>query len=387
MLHGKRELFAWGRTQDKREVVVMYVTRARSLASAFAFVLGTLMASSIAGIASAQDRCEDPRVAKAIEEGELIVVASVFETPETQNAHRNGFIEYWCLPDDFKVSYDIRNTSGTIARIEAEVSQGVPISGDVTTMPAITWLTDAVERGLIMAYESPEYEHMKLPERIGLNNRPYWTSDMYMMFPMWNGDELPDLEITSWDDLLKPELKGKMSLMDGSSLQSVALVFYYLKQRLPEDYWEKLAAQDVLISSTSMHGVEMMMSGERPLSILGVSADANVLSDQGATHIRTAIPKEGVMLQEQATAAFADAPHPNAAQLWIDFLRSHPGQEIFEKYEGRVPGREGVPSSFALTPNADDIGDAAFAPDYREIASNADLVRNAQEEFAAIFLN
>ena len=356
------------------------------LASFASLAVGALVLGS-AGIAAADGHCGDPRVAKAIEEGELIVVASVFETPETQNAHREGFIKYWCLPDDFKVSYDIRNTSGTIARIEAEVSQGVPISGDVTTMPAITWLTDAVERGLIMAYESPEYEHMKLPERIGLNNRPYWTSDMYMMFPMWNGDELPDLVIESWHDLLKPELKGKMSLMDGSSLQSVALVFHYLRQRLPEDYWEKLAAQDILISSTSMHGVEMMMSGERPMSILGVSADANVLSDQGATHIRTAIPKEGVMLQEQSTAAFADAPHPNAAQLWIDFLRSHPGQVIFEKYEGRVPGREGVPSSFALTPNADDLGDAAFAPDYAEIAANADLVRQAQEDFAAIFIN
>ena len=351
----------------------------------FAFV--ALLFAGSAETALAEDRCDDPRVAAAIEEGELIVVASVFETPETQNAHRNGFLKHWCLPDDFKVSYDIRNTSGTIARIEAEVSQGVPISGDVTTMPAITWLTGAVERDLIMAYESPEYQHMKLPERIGLNNRPYWTSDMYMMFPMWNSDELPDLEITSWHDLLKPELKGQMSLMDGSSLQSVALVFHYMQQRLPEDFWAKLAAQDVLISSTSMHGVEMMMSGERPLSILGVSADANVLSDQGATHLRTAIPKEGVMLQEQASAIFADAPHPNAAQLWIDFLRSHDGQVIFEKFEGRIPGREGVPSSFALTPDADDIGDAGFAPDYPALAADPDLVRKAQEKFAEIFIN
>ena len=31
----------------------------------------------------AQDRCADPRVAKAAEEGELIVISSIFETPET----------------------------------------------------------------------------------------------------------------------------------------------------------------------------------------------------------------------------------------------------------------------------------------------------------------
>jgi len=350
-------------------------------------VLAAVAFSAATDAAFAQDKCSDPRVAKAVEEGELIVVSSIFETPETQKAHLDGFRKYWCLPDSFEIKWDIRNTPGTIARIEAEVSAGVPISGDVTTMPAITWFMQAVDRGLIMAYESPEYEHMKLPERIGLNNRPYWTSDMYLFLPMWNSKELPDLQVTSWMDLLKPELKGKMSLLDGSTQQSVALAYWFLKPKLPEDYWQKLAEQDVLISSTSLLSVEMMMSGERPFSILGVSADANTLYSQGATEVRTAVPKEGVMLQEQATAIFASAPHPNAAQLWVDFLRSHDGQVIFEYHEGRVPGREGVPSSNPMTPNADSLGDAAFAPDYRQMATNPDLVKQAQEEFRALFVN
>ena len=355
--------------------------------TAVAAILGSITMGSISDAAVAQDRCTDPRVAKATEEGELIVISSIFETPETQKAHRDGFLKYWCLPDAFEIKWDIRNTPGTIARIEAEAGAGVPISGDVTTMPAITWFMQAVDRGLIMAYESPEYEYMKLPERIGLNNRPYWTSDMYLFLPMWNSEALPDLEITSWLDLLKPELKGKMSLLDGSAQQSVALAYWFLKPRLPEDYWQKLAEQDLLISSTSLLSVEMMMSGERPLSILGVSADANVLYSQGATHVRTAVPKEGVMLQEQATAIFASAPHPNAAQLWVDFLRSHDGQVIFEFNEGRVPGREGVPSSNPMTPNADSLGDAAFAPDYSAMATDPDLVKKAQEEFRALFVN
>ena len=361
--------------------------RFRSASWLTAAAAGLLIWNAFPAAVSAQDRCSDPRVAPAAEGGELIVVSSIFETPETQNAHREDFIAHWCLPEDFTITYDIRNTAGTIARIEAEAGAGVPISGDVTTMPAITWFLDAVERGLIMAYDSPEYDHMKPPEKIGLNNRPYWTSDMYMFVPMWNSNELPDLEVTSWLDLLKPELKGQMSFMDGSALQSVALAFHYLKDRLPADYWERLAEQDILITSTSLHGVEMMMSGERPFSIFGVSADANVLYDQGATFVRTAVPQEGVLLQEQATAAFADAPNPNAAQLWIDFLRSHDGQVIFEKHEGRVPGREGVLSSNPMTPNADDLGDSAFAPDYVQMLKDPELVRRAQEEFAAIFLN
>ena len=68
---------------------------------------------------------------------------------------------------------------------------------------------DAVDRGLIMAYNSPNYSEMKLPEKIGLNNIPYWTSDIYMFVPMWNSNALPDLELNSWMDLLYPQLKGK----------------------------------------------------------------------------------------------------------------------------------------------------------------------------------
>lgn len=361
-----------------------YIRQVRAAAVAsFSFIA---LASALQP-AAAQDRCSDPRVEKAAAEGELIVISSIFETPETQNAHREGFLKYWCLPDDFQIKYDIRNTSGTISRIEAEASSGVPISGDVTTMPAITWFMEAVGRGLLMEYESPEYAYMTLPEEIGLNNRPYWTSDMYVFLPMWNSDALPDLEINSWLDLLKPDLKGKMSLLDGSQLQSVALAYHALKDKLPEDYWEKLAAQDILISSTSLQSVEMMMSGERPFSIMGVSADANILYDQGARNVRTAVPQEGVLLQEQATAIFADAPHPNAAQLWVDFLRSHDGQVIFEKFEGRVPGREGVPSSNPMTPDSSELADAAFAPDYAEMARDTDLVKRAQAEFAEIFLS
>lgn len=336
-----------------------------------------------------EERCADPRVAQANREGELLVVASIYETPETTKAHSEGFKKYWCLDDDFEVKFEIRNTPGTIARLEAEASEGVPISGDVTTMPAITWFMDAVDRGLIMAYNSPNYAEMKLPEKIGLNNVPYWTSDMYMFVPMWNSNALPDLEINSWMDLLDPELKGKMSILDGSLQQSVALVYDYMKKsgKLPDDYWERLADQDVLISSTSSLSIDMMMSGERPVSILGVSADACVLHSQGATFIKTAAPKEGVMLQEQASAAFASAPHPNAAQLWLDFLRSHEGQTIFEYHEGRVPGRAGVPSSCAVTPNNDDLMDSAFAPDYEAMVKDADLVANAQAEFGALFVN
>jgi ABC-type Fe3+ transport system substrate-binding protein len=357
--------------------------------TALGAAIGVTALASMGSAALAQDRCDDPRVKYAIGEGELLVVASIFETPETQNAHEDAFKAYWCLGDDFDVKYQISNTPSMIARIEAEVDAGVPISGDVTTAPFITWLIGARDRGLLMAYDSPEYKHMELPEAIGLNDRPYWTSDMYMFVPMWNAScpGMEDIKIESWLDLLNPALKGQMAINDGSQQQSTALAFANLKERLPDGYFEDLAAQDLIITSTSLHGMEMLASCERPLYAMGVSADANVEWTKGNDWIRTGIPKEGVMLQEQATAIFADAPHPNASQLWVDFLRSEVGQPIFEKHEGRVPGRKGIPSSTPeTTPNADTLFEMAFSPDYAALVRDPEFVRRAQEEWGEIFI-
>ncbi len=362
---------------------------ARMRNSAMIAVFGAAaLAVSVSG-AAAQNACDDPRAKYAAKEGELLVVSSIFETPETQDAHETAFKAYYCLPDEFDVKYQIQNTPSTIARIEAEAGAGIPISGDVTTMPAITWLMEARDRGLLMVYDSPNYKYMELPEKIGLNDRPYWTSDMYMFVPMWNSScpGMADIEVNSWLDLLNPALKGQMAINDGSQQMSTALAFHFLKGRLPDGYFEDLAAQDLIITSTSLHGMEMLASCERPLYAMGVSADANVEWTKGNHWIRTGIPKEGVMLQEQATAAFADAPNPNAAQLWIDFLRSEVGQPIFEKNEGRVPGRKGIPSSTPeTTPDADTLFEAAFAPDYAETVRDPELVRRAQEEWGSIFL-
>ena len=68
-----------------------------AITATFSVLFGAVIILGNYGTAFAADRCSDPRVAKAAKEGELIVVSSIFETPETQNAHRKGFIKHWCL--------------------------------------------------------------------------------------------------------------------------------------------------------------------------------------------------------------------------------------------------------------------------------------------------
>ena len=100
------------------------ITKLLTLSSllAFSFILvGFGNTSSFAKAPGAwiievdEERCADPRVAQANREGELLVVASIYETPETTKAHSEGFKKYWCLDDDFEVKFEIRNNISDVA--------------------------------------------------------------------------------------------------------------------------------------------------------------------------------------------------------------------------------------------------------------------------------
>ena len=52
-------------------------------------------------------------------------------------------------------------------------------------------------------------------------------------------------------------------------------------------------------------------------------------------------PAEGMMMIALWMSAVKNAPHPNAARLWINWRLSQEGQEILGK-EGQAPVRTGV---------------------------------------------
>src|SRR5690606_18837232 len=113
-------------------------------------------------------------------------------------------------------------------------------------------------------------------------------------------------------------------------------------------------------------------------------ADPYVVRQRGVDFIRTAVPEEGIVVEPMPTAIFAQAQHPNAAKLWIEFLRSHEGQIVFSTYEGRSPGRSGVPSPDPNSiPAADTI--KGLPVDLRAIAQDTALIQQSQAEFRSLF--
>jgi ABC-type Fe3+ transport system substrate-binding protein len=78
----------------------------------------------------------------------------------------------------------------------------------------------------------------------------------------------------------------------------------------------------------------------------------------------------------------AEAPHPNAAKLWVDFILSEQGQTILVKGEAMVSGRSGFKSPLPeYAPGIDSL--KLINVDWQSLSS--EKLKGLREEWTGIF--
>jgi len=141
----------------------------------------------------------------------------------------------------------------------------------------------------------------------------------------------------SFDDLLKPALKGKI----GISNEELAdrLVGAMLKEK-GEGFVKKLASQDIKQYGLPALGLnELIVSGEVPVSFSAVDSNVRLAAARGAPIAW--LPADLVPVNAGTLGASVNTPHPHAALLFIDFMIGPEGQKLFgEKYGYGTPRKE-----------------------------------------------
>ncbi|SIM72466.1 ABC transporter substrate-binding protein [Micromonospora cremea] len=133
----------------------------------------------------------------------------------------------------------------------------------------------------------------------------------------------------TWQDLLKPEYKGKIGVLIAGVGGSAWSNFMYLREKFGVEYWENLAAQNVKIQTSSATLGPQVERGEIPIGI--VSASTAMTSKANGAPVDFVLPSDG--LADYGTYTLLSEPsvvkdsHPNAAQLFRNWLYSKAGQE------------------------------------------------------------
>ena len=128
----------------------------------------------------------------------------------------------------------------------------------------------------------------------------------------------------SFDDLLKPALKGKMGI---SAEEIGTRVIGAMLKAKGEAYIKKLAAQEIKQYAIPALGLnELVVSGEVPLTFTAVDSNIRLAAARGAPVAW--LPFDLVPANAGGVAALANTQRPHAALLFVDYLIGPDGQKL-----------------------------------------------------------
>lgn len=142
----------------------------------------------------------------------------------------------------------------------------------------------------------------------------------------YNKNAIRDSEAAkSFDDLLRPALKGKIGI-SGEEIGN-RVIGAMLKAK-GEGFIKKLAGQNIKVYGLPALGLnELIVSGEVPLTFTAVDSNIRLAAARGAPVAWLA--PDLVPVNSGSVAVFAHSQHPHAALLFVDFMVGPEGQKLF----------------------------------------------------------
>ena len=194
----------------------------------------------------------------------------------------------------------------------------------------------------LQPFQSPEMASMR-QEAIEMGaTGPLWANNYESYLNLgYNTKALSEGEVPrTYDDLLDPKWRGRMAMAGSSGL--VNWIGAALAEK-GEPYIRKLGAQDIKIFNVAGRAMSnLVVSGEVPLS--PAIYDSHMIASQGEGASVSWRPLGGTYATTGGVALALNAPHPHAAMLYIDFMISKVGQEMY-KTIGYASARTDVEST------------------------------------------
>ena len=247
------------------------------------------------------------------------------------------------IAQGFKKKYpfaEVENYRGTgeklLQRITTEIRAGQNLADVYIISGLQTWLMK--DMGLLNIYRSPEREKVFPALR---DKQGYWTGVYWNLEVLgYNTRTVAERDVPKkWEDLLGPRWKGQIGLEE-DDVYWYTMMLQLMGEEKGRNYVKQLAKQQVQVRAGHSLVAQLVGAGEFQITPTIRVQTAEDLKSKGAPVEWAPIPP--LAPNPPVTISLPkNAPRPNLAKLYIDYVLSQEGQKILASFK-RNPTRGDV---------------------------------------------
>jgi iron(III) transport system substrate-binding protein len=263
---------------------------------------------------------------------------------------------------DISVEYIRLGSNPLIERYQTEFNAGRHLADVLITFPDER-VYDGMEAGWMAEWTPPELE--SFPAEINQDNKLF-TLQQAREALIWNKNLVKEEDAPKeWADLFDPKWKGKVGMNPPWRSVSIQQIVAYWDELGLGDVAQKLKDNDVRFFEGSGGIIQAVIRGDVQIAEL-TDLPLNPLLEDGAP-VGFVYPASGTTVSNNKAFVAAQAPHPNAARVFTNWLMSDKGQQYLQQYGGLSVTRNGVPPLSHL-PRTSDLpkvvdGEALLTPE------------------------
>ncbi len=224
-------------------------------------------------------------------------------------------------------------------RVEQEYASGIH-AVDVVDSTDLTHFLAWKRKGILVPYVPEDVvawpKEQRDPDGFFATNRATLSAVGYNT-QLFKDEDAPK----SYLDLLEPRFKGKIVKAHPGYSGNIMTSTFILSRLLGWSYFEKLGQQRVLQIQSSTEPPKKLALGERSVMFDGNEYNTILEIKKGAP-LKLVYMAEGTPLMVGTAAVVKDAPHPNAARLFLSFLYSLDVQQLLVNEAGTRSFHPGV---------------------------------------------
>ncbi len=289
-----------------------------------------LCAAYVGDFARAQDAATAKVIEGAKKEGKMVFYTSL--NIEDSNGLLRKFEEKYPF---IKTELNRLTADRLLIRFQSEARAKRYAADVIVNGGARTYITK--KEGLLMKYVSPESK-IYLP---GFKDPEGYWNDTYLNAHVlvYNTRMLAAKDAPrSHEDLLQPQWNGKIVMVSKAYEWFLKLLKIWGEEK-GMAYFKRLAQQKPSFRIGSSQIADLVAAGESPIGINTYSTTVEDLKAKGAP--LEWIPLDPVVAILHPIAITAQAPHPNSAKLFVDYVLSKEGMTVLRGFK-RIPSRPDV---------------------------------------------